>query len=493
MSFKKIVFGGSYIFVFSLLASVISYLTKMVLARNLSLSEYGLFFSVFAFVSFFLQFRDWGLNPALVRYTALFNADNQFGKIKSAFVFSLSLQTVLSIIVCIFLFLFARFLSNSFFKDPLAEYLIYFFCAYVMISYWVTSLRAYFKGLQAYKIFGLSNFLRNSFIFLSTIIFLYFGLGVFSPAMGYVLGWFFVTIIFFILFFKKKNIFSYKLQSFKKVSKKMFSFGVFAFFTDFGGKMIEQIDTLMLTYFANLELVGMYNILIPTSMVMLVFVQTVSELVFPLASEAWAKKDTKTIIDWISTIFRYYFLFISPLFLLVAYYSKLLLSLLFDLHYAGSGIVLNVLLAGVFFLSLANLNNYVIAGMGLPKITTKAYFFAAIINLVLNLVLIPYFWMIGAAIATLLSYIFIFLFSSAFLSKKINLNLDYFFHFKHLLVLLFFYFFIDFFNQTFSMIFTELVSFFINSFLFLFTYVVVIGRLYWNDCVRLKKLFRINR
>ena len=54
-------------FVFS---GLFAYVVRATLARVLSVTEYGLFYAVFSFVSFFLLFRDLGLGVALIKYVA---------------------------------------------------------------------------------------------------------------------------------------------------------------------------------------------------------------------------------------------------------------------------------------------------------------------------------------------------------------------------------------------------------------------------------------
>ena len=51
---KRLVRGGAFLFVMSVVAAFVSYFIRIILARNLSPAEYGLFYAVFAFVTFFL-------------------------------------------------------------------------------------------------------------------------------------------------------------------------------------------------------------------------------------------------------------------------------------------------------------------------------------------------------------------------------------------------------------------------------------------------------
>ncbi len=439
VSLKKILFGGSYIFLFSFLASLLSYAIRIVLARNLSIAEYGLFFSVFAFVSFLLQFRDWGLNPALVKYVAAYEAKKQYGKIKSAIYSVFSTQFTLSIIMCAFIIFSAKILAVSFFKDLRAEYLLYYFCLYILISFFVTLLRSYFKGVQKFKIFGLSNFIRMLGILLSVYIFFYFNLGVYAPVFAYVVGWLVVFIIFLYLFLKDFNFFNHPYEDRKTVFVKLFKFGIFALFTDFGSKIIESSDTLMLTYFTNLELVGIYNIIIPTSMVLLVFINSIAEMIFPISSAVWEKNGKNSIRVWLEKISKLYYVFITPVIISVMFYTEEFLELIFKIDTTPQIIfTMRLLLGGMFFLSFANLNNYVIAGMGFPSYTTMAYSISAVVNIILNFILIPKFSILGAASATVISYVIVFLAALRFLKKKIDFRIDIFYIYPVFLFLVFF-------------------------------------------------------
>jgi len=55
---KKIVSNASKLLIYSVLAAILAYIVRIVMARSLSPSEFGLFYAVFAFVAFFLSFTD---------------------------------------------------------------------------------------------------------------------------------------------------------------------------------------------------------------------------------------------------------------------------------------------------------------------------------------------------------------------------------------------------------------------------------------------------
>ena len=77
---KKAVKGSAIIFAFTIISVILGYLTRIVLARGLSVEEYGLFYAVFGLVSFFLFFRQLGLDSAMVKYVAEYTAKKAHNK-----------------------------------------------------------------------------------------------------------------------------------------------------------------------------------------------------------------------------------------------------------------------------------------------------------------------------------------------------------------------------------------------------------------------------
>ena len=62
---KKAIKGAGITLIMSILAAVVAYVTRIILARNLGPYEYGLFSAVFTFIIFLLFFRDLGLRQSL--------------------------------------------------------------------------------------------------------------------------------------------------------------------------------------------------------------------------------------------------------------------------------------------------------------------------------------------------------------------------------------------------------------------------------------------
>src|SRR3989338_2261974 len=131
---RKAVQGASMILFMSLLASLLAYFMRVILARHLGPEEFGLFYAVFTFIIFFLFFRDLGFPKAIIKYVAEFKVLGQYGKIKSAILAVLSVQLVSSFIFGLAIYLFAPYLALTYFKNPEATSLLRLLIWYIFGS-----------------------------------------------------------------------------------------------------------------------------------------------------------------------------------------------------------------------------------------------------------------------------------------------------------------------------------------------------------------------
>ena len=281
---KKIIFGSAIVLSMDFFGSVIAYLTRMVLARNLTPAEYGLFYAVFTFVLFLLFFRDLGLNQALVKYISEFKTKNKYNKIKTTILSVLNIELLCSSILIILLFILSKYLSENYFKNTSAYMILNILLVYIFFSVLFRALKYIFQGFQKIKLYASSEFLKNLIVLLLILVFFKLKFSIFSPTLAYAL----VCPILFFLFLpfalKTFPFFKYKIENFKPITKKILSFGIPVFITAVSGKVFGYIDTLMLTGMRSLTEVGVYNVILPSALLFLFFGSSVASVVFPMTS-----------------------------------------------------------------------------------------------------------------------------------------------------------------------------------------------------------------
>lgn len=419
---KKALKGASVSLIFGIGSAIIAYLTRIVLARNLTPEEYGLFYAVFTFLMFFLFFRDLGLNQAMVKYIAEFRIGQKFNEIKTTIFSVIVIQLASTVIFSIFLIIFGKSLAENYFGDPRAQTILIILVVYVITSILFLAIKHIFQGFQRMFLYSSIEFVKDTIVLIACVVFFELGQTLLAPVYAYALVCIVLLIIYGSPAIKISNYFKHKITEFVPISKKLIVFGIPVFATSVGGRFIAYIDTLILTYYGNLTEVGIYNVVLPSALIFLFFGRAITAIAFPMAAELSVRKDKIRLVAGVNLIHQNVFIFTIPALLTVMAFSEFLISSLFGEEYKIGAFPLQILLVGVLFYIVASVNNHIITGIGQPKTVTKIILSSAVVNTLLNLVLIPYYGMIGAAFATTVSYIIGYVYSTKKVCKFIGLN-----------------------------------------------------------------------
>lgn len=421
---RKLLFDAGLVFVLGILASIFGYLIRMVLSRQLSLEEFGLFYAVFTFVTFFAVFKDFGISQALAKFIPQFLVKKEYGKIKASIKFAFFVNFVMGIIFAIGIIIFSDFLTINYFKNELAKHLLIILSGYFILFAIYRLVISIFLGFQKSKIYSLNLFFINFFVLIGISIFKKFG--VLSPAISYLFASIFGVLIGVILLFSFFDFSKYKSQINRNLRSQLLSYGFPLMLASMGFMVIGQIDTLMLIKFRSLSEVGIYNVVLPTAMLLITLGSALAMAMLPFVSEYWARKKVKELSKIITDIYKKSFILIAPIGLILFIFSDLILKVLFGESFVSGSSALKILCIGSIFFSVAVINNNVLAAIGQPKKVTKLILFAASLNLILNLILIPQYGTIGAAFATSISYLIIFILSTYLVNQSIKVKMPIF-------------------------------------------------------------------
>jgi len=135
---------------------------------------------------------------------------------------------------------------------------------------------------------------------------------------------------------------------------------------------------------------------------------------------------------------KYSFFVIVPLALIIFFFAEQFLQTFFTADYVAGKLALQILIFGVMLYVVGSINNSMIAGMGKPKTITKIILFAALINVVANIFLIPSFGINGAAVATTLSYLIILILSTFKISQFVKIKFPWIIYLKIIVAGVFF-------------------------------------------------------
>lgn len=427
MYLKRIVRCISLSFFLILFGAFLGYLFRRTLAIELSVSDYGLFFSMITFFSFFMLFIDLGLEQAATKYIVEFRLKNKLNSIHSLVLSVLSFQLFLSFLFFLIFFIFADFLAINYFHSPSAGLYLKLLSFWFLTTPFVTFIAYILLGFQRTTWYTALDFFRMLFLLIFTLIYFNFQ----KELLGAVLGYMLLNLILFIIYLPYiLSFFSGLFQgifSFIKIFdwlllKQVFFYGIIIAFTNFGWIIINQTDTMTLTYFTSPYEVGLYTVALPISLLLLFFMRPVNIVFSPFVTELATEKKYKKLSEAIHIAYQYIFILLLPFALCLVAFPEYIIPILFDFKYLAAAPALMILAIGTLFYAFSVFNNIVFTGLGKAKIMACSVACVALMNLVLNIILIPIFGIVGVAFSTMLSYILLFAISTFYLFRILHFS-----------------------------------------------------------------------
>jgi O-antigen/teichoic acid export membrane protein len=168
-------------------------------------------------------------------------------------------------------------------------------------------------------------------------------------------------------------------------------------------------DTLMIGRYDTPAAVGTYGVSISLVKLLLFPLSALGYVFLPIASEIYAKKKTVELKRVYQVLTKWVFAATLPVFFVLFFFPEMTITLLFGSRFVDAALSLRILAVGFMVNAFLGTNGMLLMVLGLTKTIMNISIAGAIINVVLNYVLIKRLGMgiTGAAFATMTSYIII--------------------------------------------------------------------------------------
>ncbi|MBN2251411.1 MAG: flippase [Candidatus Altiarchaeota archaeon] len=430
---RKAVRGAGIVLVMMSASYALGFVFRLLVARYGEsaygldgVSAYGLVYAIVGFFGFFSIFMNFGLRSAMVKHIAGFRAKEKPGEVKGTILIVSATTLILSLIICGAVILFSDTIASEFFRQPELSGLIKIYGIGVIFSSVFLSLKNAFIGFQD---MGRSSSMEVVKSAITTgLAALLLCLGFFkedAAILGFAAGFAMVCLVFSPLFLKKTFPAFLKTKAVltRNLTDRIYRFGVMVAFTDFSGMVLGYTDTLILTYFRTAREVGLYNAAFPTMKLVSVISTAITQVLFPISAELSAKRQDEQLARGLGMIYKYAMLSIFPISLLIFLYPETILGKLFGEEFIPAANILRIFAAGYFLHTFAVVNNTALKGIGRPKDVARITVAGSGVNLVLNLILIPFYGIEGAALADVSGFVTIFVLSTIQIRKRIPIAL----------------------------------------------------------------------
>jgi len=389
---------------------ILAFALVVILARYLGKVNYGRYAFAFAFASLFSFLTDFGLSQILIREIA-----KDRSHLRDYFPSSLILQIILSLVGFFFISLGINIMGYP----PTTVKVVYIAGLFIVFNGMTNCWRALFIAYEKMEYEALLAVIGKVVPLLGALIFIYFDRGLLTlasvPLWGAIAGLFLSTHLVFKKFIPVKLNWKINYSLLRKLLAMAFPFALLTIFV----MIYFQIDSVMLSIFKGDAAVGVYNVAYKLVFA-LMFVSTgISAAIFPVISRIYVNQ-RKAALKVYGSSFKNLLALGLPLALGGAIFAPRIISLLYGSAYQESVLILQVIIWVLPFMFLTNLMGRVLGAINQQSLVAWIAGIGAVINVTLNLILIPTYSFVGAAIATIITEAVILVFQYHFIGKYLG-------------------------------------------------------------------------
>lgn len=289
------------------------------------------------------------------------------------------------------------------------------------LVYTVSSLLTYYlKGLEKIKIIGWASVIRViALILLNCLLLLYFKLSVVGYYASLIISDMIVIII-YICNLKKYKVISNEEKD-TALKKEMVKYSKNFVLNSISWWINNASDKYILLLFYDLNITGIYSVAYK--------IPTIIEFVQAIYSQAWQisaikEYDKENSAEFFSNMYKIYNIIILFFVCLILIFLKVIAKILFAKEFFIAWKYVPFLLLAILFGALSGFLGSIYAANKDSKMYAKSTAVGAIANIALNFSLIPNLGAQGAAIATCISYITVWILRLVFMKKYIVLDIN---------------------------------------------------------------------
>lgn len=408
----------------NILAMLGGFISLPILTRVLSTTEYGVLSLVSTTVWIALALAKGGLQESAVRFYVEFKNGVRQQDLSIYYTTLFVGSLVLGVAVGGIIFGLGNMFHASVF-EPHSRNLLFWVAGMVVSGALYMRLVNFLRAEQATKIYNLFVVLQRYAILALGLFFLY---SCRDHLKGFFVGSLFgesliVSILIFLLIRQGKiRVGGFSSSFFREC----LWFGIPFVGFELTNFLLKIIDRYLIQYFLNLESVGIYSLAYNLcSYVNDALFFAVWYAVYPIYIEIWQSQGRDATAKFLSNVSIYIILISIPLIVGFSTLSREIIMLLASEKYATATQFLPYLLTGMVFWGFIPIYGAAIYIYKKTKMLAGLTFIALIMNIGLNLILIPRNQLHGAAIATLLSYIFLIVVVALYSFRYLKFSIDY--------------------------------------------------------------------
>ncbi|WP_135536955.1 flippase [Halostella pelagica] len=390
--------SATLVFFGSVLGSVSKLVERIFIARVLTTDAYGEVSLGIAVMSISVTVGLVGLDQGIARYVSRFEDDRD---VRGVWITGLVIAITLALLLTAALVVFLDETHQLLFDQARSRGLLLVFVAAIPFVVGLKVTVGAIRGLEntIYRTYSYDIIYRGMRILL-VVGLLYAGYGIVAAGYAYLAAAIGALIAAHYLLNRLFPLFG----PFRTHTREMLTFSAPLVLSTLLTLLLTKADTVMLGFFRSSHQVALYSAAYPLANGLPVILASFGFLYLPLASRLDVDDKTQEINEIYKVTTKWIFIVTFPLFVTFVAFPSDMLTLVFGEEYAQASLALIILSSGFFVQAAYGRSLDTLSALGYTNYILLANVFAFTLNIVLNLLLIPMYGFLGAAIASAASY-----------------------------------------------------------------------------------------
>jgi O-antigen/teichoic acid export membrane protein len=378
-----------------LIANVISYLlgffTTLYTARYLGVEGFGILSLALAITGIFGVLTDLGLSTLTIR---------EVSRNKSLANKYIGNTTILKVFLSILTLGVIALLVNILHYPQTVTSVVYIITLSVVITAFSGIFNSIFQAYEKMEYMSLNIMLNAVLMISGVLLVIFYGLGIVALASVYLFSSLIVFFITFLLFswkffLPKINI---DIKFWKLTLNESLFFGISSILV----VIYFYIDSVMLSVMVNNSAVGIYNAAYKLIFVLMFIPNVFLTSIFPVMSQHFESKKDMLKLEYEKSV-KYLFAMSMFLFVYVMVFADKIIFIIYGTGYSASIITLQTLIFVLPIIFITYLFGNLLGAINKQRVLLIITCANALLNIILNLILIPKYSYLGASVATVIT------------------------------------------------------------------------------------------
>jgi O-antigen/teichoic acid export membrane protein len=422
---------GSFHYLWGLvLSTVISAVGTIFIARLLGSDQYGLYTIVLAAPSLIVTFRDWGINSAMIKFTAQYRAEERIAEIRSIFLTGVLFEIILGLMLSLLSFALAGFLATSLYNRPSIAPLIEIASFSILTGAIITAATAAFTGFEKMELNSIMLVFQSIFKTALIIVLVLLGLGASGATTGFIISSFIGGLIGIALVWKlyvslpKSSGHTLQIKAYLTT---MLTYALPLSFATILSSLLPHFYSFLLPihYSTDNTMIGNYGIANNFVVLISFFALPITAMVFPAFSKLHPIKDKEALRSIFQFSVKYASLFVVPVTALIMCLAVPAVYTLFGGTYTTAPFLLALLAAQYLFTTFGSLSiGGLLSGQGNTSFILKMAILTISVGFPIGYVGIIYFGVLGLIITYLIAGLPSLIWGLLFVRKTYGVSVD---------------------------------------------------------------------